>query len=337
MMMSNLESLLAFVHIPKTAGTTLHWILRSSYGSRYCEPRLQPSWEPQVPWNVALTASDLGRIIQTHPGMRAIGGHCVQPHLGLEQLVPGLRYFSMLRDPLKMRASLYQNGVMVLGADNITLEDWLAEEQSRNRQTKMIAGCADADLALEIIKRQQILVGMVEHFDESLLLLRKLMAPDLKIVYQRMRVAEYHPLTADLLTLPETRALLTAGNEEDLRLYDLIRREIYPEQRRRYGAQLDDDLRAFQDQIAPYQRRKIRARQMFKPRSAKFRILLASAPFNRWRLAGFLLRQRACQELYDDIFARSLAKPAPAGDRQPAASQEQQGSEPRSMPDRLPD
>jgi hypothetical protein len=64
--------------------------------------------------------------------MEGIGGHHIQPHMPLHEAYLGLKYFTFMRDPLKMRASMYQHGINTLGEANCILEEWRQEEQSQN-------------------------------------------------------------------------------------------------------------------------------------------------------------------------------------------------------------
>jgi len=287
--------MLAFIHIHKTAGTTVVWILRSSFGSRHCEPHPTRRRPDSQPWEAPLTAHDLRASLKAYPKLESISGHCVQPHTDLEAVVPDIQYCTLVRDPLKMRASMYQHRVLALGAKNVTLERWLAEEQSQNRQTKILAGCADAARALRLILHKQILVGTTESFDESMLLVQRLLAPNLNIIYRRMRVTDDNHVARDVLECPRTRAMLMEGNEQDMELYRVIRDEIYPEQRHRYGKGLDADLRAYQDQLAQYRNRQVSARLLRGTRFSKMAILFDPAPFNRWRLISYLFKQQISQ------------------------------------------
>ena len=56
-------------------------------------------------------------------------------------------------------------------------EEWVVERAwSRNRQTKSIAGVAAATEAIRIIRAKRIFVGLAERFDESMVLLKALLA-----------------------------------------------------------------------------------------------------------------------------------------------------------------
>src|SRR4051812_23107070 len=87
---------LVFIHINKTAGRTMRYILRSSYGPRHCEAE---------PWagrhGGPFSAADLRRVRRIYPDLASIAGHAVTGYADLDADEADLRYFAFLRDPLK--------------------------------------------------------------------------------------------------------------------------------------------------------------------------------------------------------------------------------------------
>lgn len=274
--------MLAFVHIHKTGGTTLQWIMRSSFGPRYCEVEPLKIAAPyvQTPWMAPATAADLAYLEQLYPNLESIGGHHVQPHTDLHGRYPNMRYFTFMRDPYKMRASMYQHGVEALGEANCVFEEWLEEEQSRNRQTKMIAGTADVNKAIAIIQQKGIFVGLTDRFNESLLLLKSLFANNLNIAYRRMNVATGETAAKRVLSSPETRAMLAKGNEADLELYNYVQRKLYADWQREYGHGLADALAQFEATLDHQPQPKTTLSFMSKPRLFKLWLLWNAEPFN---------------------------------------------------------
>lgn len=274
--------MLAFIHIHKTGGTTLQWILRSSLGTRYCEvaPLTIGLAYRQTPWLAPASAADLHYIKQLYPQLEGIGGHHVQPHMDLHDLYPDIQYFTFMRDPLKMRASMYQHGVEALGEENCVLAEWLQEEQSQNRQTKMIAGTADVDKAIKIINDRQIFIGLTDRFNESLLLLKAMAANKLDITYKRMNVSSGDTIAKRALETPQTREMLRSGNEADLELYNYVQQEIYPRYVKEYGTSLSQDLANFEAKLQGFNSRTVSLSFMNKPRLYRLLLLLDLAPYN---------------------------------------------------------
>lgn len=230
--------MLVFIHIHKNAGSTVQYILRSTFGARHCNVE---SWRGRGFWADPFTAADLHRLRRVYPRLASVAGHHLRPYNGLESVCPELRYFALLRDPLKRSASNYQYVVQVLGKP-FSFEQWIAQEMHRNRQTKMLAGTADVDAALRVIKEKEIFVGLTERFDETMLLLRRLVAPELNIAYEAVNVARRNSLAQELLETPRTRDMLIDANRADRMLYAAVKHELYPRYQEAYGPTLETDL-----------------------------------------------------------------------------------------------
>ena len=69
----------------------------------------------------------------------------------------------------------------------------------------MIAGVAEA---IRIIQAEHIFVGLTERFDESMVLLKALMAKNLNISYRPVNVARSNTLAQSLLSNESTRQML---------------------------------------------------------------------------------------------------------------------------------
>lgn len=285
--------MLAFIHIHKTGGTTLQWILRSTLGPRYCEvkPLTIPPTFAQTPWLAPATVTDLDYTRALYPQLEGIGGHHIQPHMPLHETYPGLKYFTFMRDPVKMRASMYQHGVNTLGEANCILEEWRQEEQSQNRQTKMIAGTADVNKAIDIIQQQEIFVGLTERFNESLLLLKAIVENNLNIAYKRMNVAEGDTAAKRLLASEQGRAMLREGNEADHALFEFVQQEWYPRYQQAYGRTLAEDVARYQEKLSQFGHRQVSLAFMSKPRLFKLLLLLDMEPYNGRNVTLALLKK----------------------------------------------
>lgn len=153
--------LVAFVHIEKTAGTSMIHILRHNFFPGYVDVR------PLSHGDQIFRESDLRKYLRINPFLKVIGGHSVVPSSGLERCAQMI-YITLLRDPVKRYISQIRYWQSHLGK-SLSIEDFLNREHSKNLQTKKIAGCADIDRAIEIIDRENFYVGIVERFDEFLL------------------------------------------------------------------------------------------------------------------------------------------------------------------------
>lgn len=234
--------MLVFIHINKTAGSTVRYILRSTFGIDHCE--VEP-WHAQ--WtDPPFSAQDLQRLRKLYPHLKSIGGHRVTGYVDLQPNGIPLKYFTFMRDPLKTCASRFQYNIQYRKKKNLIFEEWIQREWTRNHQTKLIAGVPDVDKAIQIIREKNIFVGLTERFDESMLLLKALVAKDLNISYKPVNVARKNTLAQGLLSNESTRQMLIDANQVDLALYDFVKHELYPGFQRAYGPTLERDVAEYQ-------------------------------------------------------------------------------------------
>lgn len=236
-------SLLAHVHISKTAGSTLNHILRSSFGARHC---------PVEPWDqrygdAPFSADDLRRLQRLYPRLRSVAGHRVFGYVDLSDDPNEVAYFALMRDPIKACASRFQHKVQRSGRPESGFDEWIEQDWAHNRHTKAISGSDSVERAIEIIAEKRIFIGLTEHFDESLLLLKNLVAPDLDIDYESVNVAKDKSVSQRLLADDRTREKIAEAQQADLELYRHVKQHLYPRYREAYGPRLDDDLARFQD------------------------------------------------------------------------------------------
>lgn len=252
--MSDTRPLLVFVHINKTAGTTLRFILRSSYGARHCDVE---------PWHGAWTdppfsTPDLKRVRKLYPRLASIAGHRVSGYVDLEEPGTDFRYLTFLREPVALCASRFQYQLDYRKKQNLEFEAWIEKDWVRNAQTQRIGGTTDARDAIGVIHRKAMFVGLTERFDESVVLLQALRAPDLDIAYAPENVAKRSDVANRLLADPGTRRMIVDANEADLELYEHVVREVYPAQQAAYGDSLAGSVASFREDLGKgYDRRNL--------------------------------------------------------------------------------
>jgi hypothetical protein len=262
------EKALIFLHIPKTAGTTLNSIIHRQYA-------------PEVIYNVS--GPDLAKSIQKFKTLdesekrriRLVRGHMP---FGLHRYLDmPATYITMLRDPIDRVISdfyyvfeapshpLYQE----LMSKRVDLADFIRSRVPKgatNGQTRLISGVEklnaiilnDADKynldltqepattdTLEIAKRNLdehfVVVGLSERFDESLLLLRKALGWR-NIYYVKRNVTKNRPSKQQLPR--ETIRLIEKHYDLDIQLYEHARQR-FEETIREQGAVFESELRSF--------------------------------------------------------------------------------------------
>jgi len=234
--------MIAFVHINKTAGTTLKHILRQSFGGQHCDTKVWPSQDKAAREAnyLVLTAADIEKSQTIYRNLESIAGHLVTNYSDLHT-IPGLRFYTFLREPIKRTASHYQ--FMKNGPGTMeSFEEWISNPFYRNVQTRKICGEENAEKAIDQIKNFGF-VGLQERFDESLLLLKKWVdQPSFDVHYQSRNVAKSKKMADKLLQEPRSLDLFKEGNLEDIKLYEFVKNELFPKQLKNYGERLNEDL-----------------------------------------------------------------------------------------------
>jgi hypothetical protein len=234
--------MLVFVHINKTAGRTVRYILRSSFGLRHAE--VEPWQTPGT--DLSFSNQDFQRLRRIYPNLESIAGHRLRACVDLQENGTEFRYFTFMREPLKTCASRFQYNVQYRRKKGLVFEEWIQQDWTRNHQTKMIAGRADVDEAIRIIQAKTMFVGLTERFDESMVLLKALVADKLNISYKPVNVSRRNTLAESLLSNERTRQILIEANQADLELYNFVKQEWYPTFQREYGPSLEAEVACYQ-------------------------------------------------------------------------------------------
>ncbi len=173
-----------FIHIPKTAGSTIRTILSRQYGADgilYFEPG-SPGWPAGVTQQQFLDREREAREVRLVTGHHPYGVH--------ERLKTGVRYFSMMRDPVARQISNYFYAFSYehhplrasIRAGELTPQQFI-RQQARlpgTAQSHLLAGASDTGAGLRAAACHNLehafqAVGIAERFDESLLYIAKVM------------------------------------------------------------------------------------------------------------------------------------------------------------------
>jgi len=178
-----------------------------------------------------------------NPFIQCIGGHAVRPAGNLEAVCLGIRYITLLRDPVRRYVSQYRQWVEVMGK-TISFEEFLETEEVANFQTKKIAGGEDVALAKDILLNRFLLVGLVEQFDEFLVLLSRKLRPMVFDPTYRTQNVSRDKSTSDRI-VRRHHAKIVKKNKLDIELYDFVKKEIVPANIRWYGNGFSGDVDRF--------------------------------------------------------------------------------------------
>jgi len=226
--------MLAQIHIQKTAGQTIRAILRKSFGPAHCD---------LIEGHDCL-ADNLKWTARCYRRPRSIAGHAVRPGPVFREHFPEARYYTFLRAPLARCVSHYQY-ILQRGSRYHPFREWV--EANADYQTRRLAGEPNGDKAIEVLETTVGFVGLVERFNESLVLWRKWTGePGVDIGYRSVNVARSNAVKANVLASAQNRELIGELNREDEKLYRYVVEKCYPQQVAAYGDALEADVRSFE-------------------------------------------------------------------------------------------
>ena len=247
---SHQEETVIFVHIPKTAGTTMWNILREQYDPKTIYKCDDFIILRDFQYYVAFVHKLWAISIEQRKQLNVIGGHI--PFGFHKFLCRPSAYFTILRDPIERVVSDYYHLLRSsehifyreVTSKNMSLSDYVRSGINQtldNGQCRLLSGVLNAgygqctteilDVAKANLREQFRVVGLAERFDETLILLKRAFgwrAP----YYNAVNVAENKPRTYEIPA--DTLKVLEEYNELDLELY-------------RYGQELFERLLDQQD------------------------------------------------------------------------------------------
>ncbi len=242
--------MLAFIHMPKAAGTTLANILRRNFGRRHFDTRFFSD-------RPVFAAADYRRIRWVYPELKSIAGHGVTGTSDLATVVPDIRHFTFVREPMARLLSQYEFNWNCLSEDqrkrwtpDAYFEEVILTEFA-NVQSRMLAGDEGADRSIAFLVQSNAFIGMTESYDESLVLFREWTGEaDLDIRYRSVNetVSVGDSLRSQISQrLANDSALRERANravEQDRAVYEFACQR-YQEQKSAYGSSLGLDLDRF--------------------------------------------------------------------------------------------
>lgn len=173
---------------------------------------------------------DFHQDMNRFPHIRLLAGHSLKPYHEFESSMHELIWFTFLRDPVSRFVSHYihqQTSSQKLY--HMSLPDWCRNFQRNDFMVRMIAGEANSEKAIEILESKFAFVGLSEHFDQSMALLKeKLQLPTLNLNQRNPQkmAGRNDELKEEIYNnFEKYRECILANNQLDARLYQ------YAEQR----------------------------------------------------------------------------------------------------------
>ena len=252
--MATSEQTVIFVHIPKTAGTTMYQVIQRNYASKAMYVIGVDGWHDEFK-----RLSDCRKA-----ELLLIGGHA---GFGMHRFLPKpCAYFTILRDPIERTISDYyyirrtpQSGFYdQVNAKNISLLDFLnlgLDALVDNGQTRLLCGLENGfevgfgectremlETAKRNLRDHFVVVGLTEEFDATLILLKKALGWR-KLAYARQNVSPNRLKQSEISQV--TLDAIARVNVLDAELYDYAR-TLFEEQVRQQGASFAQEVKDFQ-------------------------------------------------------------------------------------------
>jgi hypothetical protein len=257
------DSAIIFLHIGKTAGTTMRWILRRQYPASRILVTKNRTLRGEDPDPTRLPREDTLKYFASLPDADRRHASLIMAHtvFGIHEFFPQpCAYFTLLRAPVALTLSQYSyiagktNHRLHEQAASRTLEAFISSGvalQTDNSQTRAISGDTTTpfgECTSEMLDRAKTniegwfpVVGLTERFDETLLLLRQAFGWR-KLHYARANVTPQRKRPP----IPEpTRRLIEEQNRFDMELYSWATE--------RFEASITS-MPGFDDELARFQR-----------------------------------------------------------------------------------
>ncbi|ACB53904.1 unknown [Crocosphaera subtropica ATCC 51142] len=238
----NLEQTVIFLHIHKTGGRTLEDILKKQYDPQKILSTDNLKWRQSHETLSQYSPAELENI-------KLIKGHM---YFGIHNiLLQPFTYITILRDPIERVLSLYcyirdepknpQHKELI--EKGMNLEQFLCSgiaKTAENGQTRILSGiqaenkpCSDEmfKLAKENLSKYFSVVGLTEQFDETLILLKRLLGYNIPIYSTKNK--NKRRLSIDDISAKE-RKMIEQYNSFDLQLYEYAY-QLFEEQKKQQG------------------------------------------------------------------------------------------------------
>lgn len=250
----HIDPVIIFLHVPKTAGCTVGYILKQQY--------------PLVKDYIFHKLEDIDdfRILddQTRNTFNIISGifqFGIHHYINRDSI-----YFTFLRDPFERTISKYFHFLCdrinpyfeCMVNNKMNLKEFVATNCNGlrptldNGQVRLISGVPFSlqkkvsrqmlDIAKENLEKHISVVGLNEKFDETLLILQKEFNWNFDPFYIKQNVTRHRAQVNDIDT--DTLKVIKEKNEYDIELYEYAK-ELFEVQMSKYKGDIDKDVKEF--------------------------------------------------------------------------------------------
>jgi hypothetical protein len=229
--------MIIFIHIEKTAGTTLNYLFINNFIFFY-SLKTWDIWSNNP--NYTVSEQHYKRFIRIFPFIKGIGGHHLR-YLDNQVEESEMKFITFVREPIDRYLSHWRHQRYKMNID-WTIEQFLDEPRFNNNMVRKFSKSTSVEEAINVINKMDF-VGVQEDFDTSLLLMKSELSLgddfSLDYKYRNKGVSNNNtePLTKGILER------IKKNNEKDIMLYNYIIENIHKRNKDRYKGDLNSELK----------------------------------------------------------------------------------------------
>jgi hypothetical protein len=235
------KKIIAFSQVTRCGGVTINALLQSYFGLKHFD-LVGEFLNNQMTY----AEKDLLFDLKIHPFSHSFAGH-FSSHLNIDNISKinnkSVMFYTMLRNPIDRVFSKYRFQVNRYNLPN-DFNAWFKKYHIPNGMINHFVGSDNLELAKEILTHKYTAVGILEKFDESLLIFKK------KLSLEGMNLN--YKIKNDTIKLKSDeqkkiedkyREMVISSNINDLKLYEYVLNTIWKEQVKDYNSdKLKSDL-----------------------------------------------------------------------------------------------
>jgi len=235
------KKIIAFSQVTRCGGVTINALLQSYFGLKHFD-LVGEILNNQMTYD----EKDLLFDMKIHPFARSFAGH-FSSYLNIDNISKinnkNVMFYTMLRNPIDRVFSKYRFQVDRYNLPN-DFNAWFQKYHIPNGMINHFVGSDNLELAKEILTHKYKAVGILEKFDESLLIFKKKLSLEgMDLSYKIKNDTTKLKSDEQIKVEDKYREMVISSNIKDLKLYEYVLNTIWKEQVRDYNSdKLKSDL-----------------------------------------------------------------------------------------------
>lgn len=244
------KRIIVFAHVPKTAGTSLKYLLRRYFGLSHMDAKSRKG----VP-DAIYRPKDLRKDILFYPKLKLIASHGLKPYVSFEEFEARMQWFTFMREPIARYISHYihqqTSNHEIYKMDMIK---WSKRFRRDNCTVRMFAGERNLEKAKEMLHKRFKVIGLTEEFDTSVRLIKNafgLERFDTKLEKRKMIIRDTSIKDNLMQNYNLYEESILENNQLDLELYKYFIENMWKDQVKLWGDSADEAqvLSSFQHKV----------------------------------------------------------------------------------------